>query len=50
MILTNSRQKGDGKDVPLTRGKLQLQSEGAEVYYRNIQVRPLSTLPAEYAK
>lgn len=50
MILTNSRHKVDGKEVPLTRGKLQLQSESAEVYYRNIQIRPLSTLPAEYAK
>lgn len=51
MILTNSRQKGDGgKELPLTRGKLQFQSEGAEVFYRNFQIRPLSTLPAEYAK
>lgn len=37
----NSRQMVDGKLVPLRRGKFSIQSEGAEVFYRNIQVRPL---------
>lgn len=50
LILTNSRHKVDNKEVPLTRGKIQLQSESAEVYYRNIQVRPLAKIPAEYSK
>jgi hypothetical protein len=38
----NSRQTVDGKTVALTRGKFSLQSEGSEVYFRNIQVKPLS--------
>jgi Domain of Unknown Function (DUF1080) len=38
---TNARQVVAGQEVPLTRGKIQLQSEGAEVYYRNIEVQNL---------
>jgi hypothetical protein len=37
----NLRQQVDGKPVPLTKGRIQLQSEGAEVFYRNIEIRPL---------
>ncbi len=37
----NSRQTVDGKAVPLARGKFSIQSEGAETFYRNIQVRTL---------
>jgi len=47
MILTNSRRKDGDKEVPLTKGKLQLQSEGAEVFYRNIVVKPLKAIPEE---
>ncbi len=45
MILQNSRQLVDGKVKPLTRGKIQLQSESAEVYYKDIKIRPIKTLP-----
>jgi hypothetical protein len=45
MVLTHARQRLGGKEVPLHRGKLQLQSEGAEVYYRNIAIRPLDRIP-----
>jgi Domain of Unknown Function (DUF1080) len=45
MLLQNPRQVVDGKQVPLRRGKIQLQSEGAEVYYRHIRLRPISELP-----
>lgn len=38
---SNSRQKIDEQIVPLTKGKIQFQSEGAEVFYRNIQIRML---------
>jgi len=44
----NSRHKVDGKFVPLTRGKLQIQSEGAETFYRNIQIKALDKPAAEY--
>ena len=50
MILTGSRQKVDGKEVPLTKGKIQIQSEGAEVFYRNITIRPIEVIPPELLK
>lgn len=31
---------------PLNRGKIQLQSEGAEVYYKDISIQPIAALPA----
>jgi hypothetical protein len=48
LVLANPRQTAaDGSLVPLTKGRLQIQSEGAEVFYRNIQVRPIAAFPAE---
>src|SRR5262249_54032313 len=41
LVLTGARHKAGDKEVPLTRGKIQLQSEGAEVFYRNISIKPL---------
>jgi len=49
LVLSRARQPGkDGAMVPLTRGRLQIQSEGAEVYYRQIAVRKVSAFPKEY--
>jgi hypothetical protein len=48
MILTGSRHKVDGKEVPLTRGRIQLQSEWAEVFYRKPEVRPIAEIPKRY--
>ena len=45
MVLENPRQLVDGKEVALDRGKIQLQSEGAEVFYRNIRLRVIDALP-----
>jgi Domain of Unknown Function (DUF1080) len=39
--LFNSQQKIDGKYQPLNAGKIQIQSEGAEVFYRNIEIKNL---------
>ena len=48
LVLANPRQTAaDGTLVPLTKGRLQIQSEGAEVFYRNIQVRPIAAFPAD---
>ena len=33
----------------VTSGPLILQSEGAEVFYRDIQIRPITAIPAEFA-
>ncbi len=34
----------------VTSGAIILQSEGAEVYYRDIQIRPITAIPAEFAE
>jgi hypothetical protein len=47
MVLTNIRRNVDGREEPLTRGKIQLQSEAAEVYYRNIEIKPIDAIPDE---
>jgi hypothetical protein len=36
--------------TPVTSGAIILQSEGAEVFYRDIAMRPITALPAEYAE
>jgi hypothetical protein len=46
MILNNSRQSEAGKEIPLTRGKIQIQSEGSEIYYRDIKICSIDKIPA----
>jgi hypothetical protein len=48
MALSNSRHLVDGKSAPLRRGKLQLQSEAAEVFYKDVMIRPIGEMPSEY--
>lgn len=48
MVLKNSRYVEEGKPIPLIKGKIQLQSEAAEVYYKNIEIRTLEMLPTIY--
>ncbi len=50
MVLKNSHYVEDGKKIPLVKGKIQLQSEGNEVYFKNVQVRNIQSMPAEYQK
>ncbi len=45
MVLYNLRHVENEREVPLARGKIQLQSEGAELFYRNIMIEPISSLP-----
>ncbi|MDR0815654.1 MAG: DUF1080 domain-containing protein [Bacteroidales bacterium] len=49
-VITNSHLKVAGKDVPLTKGVIQLQSEGAEIFYRKVEIRPITEIPQEYLK
>ena len=45
-LLQNTRQKiGEGREIPLVKGKIQLQSEAAEVYYKDIKIRPILEIP-----
>ncbi|WP_442588062.1 3-keto-disaccharide hydrolase [Pedobacter sp. AW31-3R] len=51
MVLKNSRYKDPaGKEITMDSGKIQLQSEGAEVFYKNILIQPLPAMPAEYTE
>lgn len=45
MILYHSRQLNNGVEQPLIKGKIQIQSEGAEVYFKNIRIRPIGQIP-----
>ncbi len=47
LMLLHTRHLVNGQIVPLTKGKIQLQSEGAEIFYRNIQVERIKQLPTE---
>ncbi len=47
MILTGLRHKVEGREIPLTRGRIQFQSEAAEVCYRNIAIRRITEMPME---
>lgn len=45
--LTDAKVKQGDKLVSLSKGKLQIQSEAAEVFYRRMQIRPIDVIPAE---
>jgi len=47
MVLYRSRQLDGDKETPLKQGKIQLQSEGAEIFYRAIQIQPISRIPED---
>ncbi|MDU0355117.1 DUF1080 domain-containing protein [Paraglaciecola aquimarina] len=42
MVIEQSKDKNG---LPLTSGQLQIQSEGAEIFYRDIKIKALSSLP-----
>ena len=48
MALKNLRYTDKGEDKPLVEGRLQLQSEAGEVFYKGIEIRPLEQMPEEY--
>ena len=51
MALQDSRiHIADGDEPSLQRGKIQIQSEYAEAYYKDIQIRSIKALPKQYAK
>lgn len=50
MVLRNSRFKQGNLFRPLDEGKIQLQSEAAEVFFKDIQLRELESMPAAYEK
>ncbi|HEY8937513.1 MAG TPA: DUF1080 domain-containing protein [Cyclobacteriaceae bacterium] len=45
MKLFHSRYPVNGKEIPMTKGKIELQTEGAEVFYRHVQLEPITKFP-----
>jgi hypothetical protein len=48
MVLENSSYWNGTESVPLVEGKIQLQSESAEVFYKNIQIKEINEFPDNY--
>jgi hypothetical protein len=49
MRLHDAKRVDGAEPAPLTSGAISLQSEGAEVFYRNIEVQPIEKIPDELA-
>ena len=50
MVLKNSRYVNEkGEVVPMTKGKIQLQSEAAELFFKNIKIKPIKNLSPEHS-
>lgn len=50
MVLYHNSQMDNGQVSPLTKGKIQVQSEGSEIYYKDIKIESIDRLPAELIK
>ena len=49
MRLHNAQRLDGDTPAPLTSGKLCLQTEGGECYFREVEVQPITEFPAEFA-
>lgn len=47
MRLRQAQRVDGAAPAPLTSGNISLQTEGAEVYYRNVEIQPIEKIPAE---
>lgn len=51
MALYNSRyENAAGQIVPLTKGRIQIQSEAAEVFYKKAQIKSIGRIPKKFKK
>jgi hypothetical protein len=50
MRLYNAQRLDHGAPEPLMSGKICLQTEGGECFFRNVEVRPITEIPAEFAE
>lgn len=48
MALSNSRYTRDGKVLPLTKGKILLQSEAGEAFFKGIKLKSIDAIPTKY--
>jgi hypothetical protein len=47
MVNTNTGKIEDDSIIPISSGRIQIQSEGSELFIKSIQVKPLKEIPAE---
>lgn len=50
MINTNCSKVENGQKTPLTKGKIQIQSEGGEFFIRKVEISDIKEIPAELLK
>ncbi|MBT3383556.1 MAG: DUF1080 domain-containing protein [Prolixibacteraceae bacterium] len=50
MVNNNTGKVENGEVIPLTGGKIQLQSEGGDMFVKSIQVKPIKEIPKEFLK
>lgn len=50
MVNTNCSKMVSGQKVPLTKGKIQIQSEGGEFYIRKIEMEKIDGIPDQFLK
>ncbi|WPR71076.1 ThuA domain-containing protein [Flavobacterium sp. NG2] len=48
--VNNARYDVGGKTISLDKGKIQLQSEAAEVFYKNMRIEPIVNFPSKFKK
>jgi hypothetical protein len=49
MRLHDAQRLDGGTPAPITSGKICLQTEGGECFFRNVEVQPIMEIPAEFA-
>jgi hypothetical protein len=50
MRLYNAQRLDGDAPAPLTSGKICLQTEGGECYFRNVKMQPITEIPAEFVQ
>ncbi len=50
MVNYNSGKIENGEVIPLSKGKIQIQSEGGELYVKSLKLNPIKEIPAELLK
>ena len=50
MRLYNATRLDGPAPAPITSGKISLQTEGGECFFRNVEVQPITEIPAEFAE
>jgi hypothetical protein len=48
MLNTNCSKNEKGQIIPLTKGRIQIQSEGGEFFIRKIEIENIEGIPSQY--